>query len=70
METVDVFPPIVDDPFDDGRRAAANALSDIYAMGARPVSAFGFVAGPVARLGLGPGGRVRSSCNRGRETPP
>ncbi len=50
VETVDVFPPIVDDPYDYGRIAAANALSDIYAMGARPLNALSFVAWPVETL--------------------
>ena len=36
VQTVDFFPPIVDDPYMFGRIAAANALSDLYAMGARP----------------------------------
>ena len=36
IQTVDIFPPIVDDPFDYGRIAAANALSDVYAMGGSP----------------------------------
>lgn len=58
VETVDVFPPIVDDPCDYGRIAAANALSDIYAMGARPLSALSFVAWPVERLGTARLGRV------------
>lgn len=58
VETVDIFPPIVDDPFDYGRIAAANALSDIYAMGATPVSALSFVAWPVETLGLDRLGRV------------
>ncbi|MBZ0149242.1 MAG: selenide, water dikinase SelD [Pseudorhodoplanes sp.] len=58
VETVDVFPPIVDDPYDYGRIAAANALSDIYAMGAKPLSALSFIAWPVDRLGLGCLGRV------------
>ena len=58
VETVDIFPPIVDDPFDYGRIAAANALSDIYAMGATPVSALSFVAWPVATLGLDRLGQV------------
>lgn len=58
VETVDVFPPIVDDPFDYGRIAAANALSDVYAMGARPLNALSFVAWPVQSIGLGPLGRV------------
>jgi len=54
VETVDVFPPIVDDAFDFGRIAAANALSDVYAMGARPLNALALVAWPVEELGLGP----------------
>lgn len=39
VQTVDFFPPIVDDPYDYGRIAAANALSDVYAMGATPKTA-------------------------------
>jgi selenide,water dikinase len=58
VETVDIFPPIVDDPYDYGRIAAANALSDIYAMGAQPINALSFVAWPVDQVGLGPLGRV------------
>src|SRR5215213_1344916 len=51
VQTVDFFTPIVDDPYDFGRIAAANALSDVYAMGARPVSALNLVAFPLERLG-------------------
>ena len=58
VETVDIFTPIVDDPYDYGRIAATNALSDIYAMGATPLSALSFVAWPVATLGTEPLGRV------------
>jgi len=39
VETVDIITPLVDDPFTFGRIAAANALSDVYAMGGRPVTA-------------------------------
>jgi selenide,water dikinase len=51
VQTVDFFTPIVDDPFDFGRIAAANALSDIYAMGATPLSALNLVAFPLQDLG-------------------
>ena len=53
VQTVDFFTPIVDDPYDFGRIAAANALSDIYAMGAEPLSALNLVAFPLERLGPG-----------------
>jgi selenide, water dikinase len=46
VQTVDFFPPIVDDPYTYGAIAAANALSDIYAMGARPVLALAIAAFP------------------------
>jgi selenide,water dikinase len=46
VQTVDFFPPIVDDPYTYGAIAAANALSDIYAMGARPVLALVIAAFP------------------------
>jgi len=58
VETVDVFPPIVDDPYDYGRIAAANALSDIYAMGAQPLNALSLVAWPMERLGHDPLRRI------------
>jgi len=51
VQTVDFFTPIVDDPFDFGRVAAANALSDIYAMGATPVCALNLVAFSLQDLG-------------------
>jgi selenide,water dikinase len=50
VATTDFFMPIVDDPFDFGRIAAANALSDIYAMGARPLFALAIVCMPLQRL--------------------
>jgi selenide,water dikinase len=49
--TIDFFTPIVDDPYDFGRIAAANALSDVYAMGATPLAALNVVAFPLERLG-------------------
>jgi selenide, water dikinase len=51
VHTVDFFTPIVDDPFDFGRIAATNALSDVYAMGATPVSALNLVAFSLSDLG-------------------
>jgi selenide, water dikinase len=51
VQTADFFTPIVDDPYDFGRIAATNALSDVYAMGGRPVSALNLVAWSVAELG-------------------
>jgi selenide,water dikinase len=49
--TIDFFTPIVDDPYDFGRIAAANALSDVYAMGGTPLAAMNVVAFPLERLG-------------------
>jgi selenide,water dikinase len=46
VQTVDFFTPVVDDPYDFGRIAAANALSDIYAMGAAPKTAMNIVCFP------------------------
>jgi selenide, water dikinase len=51
VQTVDFFTPIVDDPYDFGRIAAANALSDLYAMGARPLTALNLVAFSLEQLG-------------------
>jgi selenide,water dikinase len=51
VSTVDFFTPIVDDPYDFGRIAAANALSDVYAMGGRPVTALNLVAFSLDQLG-------------------
>ncbi len=51
VQSVDFFTPPVDDPYDFGRIAAANALSDIYAMGAAPVLALNVVAFPLEQLG-------------------
>lgn len=50
MQTVDFFPPIVDDPYAFGQIAAANALSDIYAMGGRPLTALNIVGFPLSTM--------------------
>ena len=52
VATADFFTPIVDDPFDFGRIAAANALSDVYAMGADPLTALNLACFPNADLAL------------------
>lgn len=52
VTTLDFFPPLVDDPFDFGRIAAANALSDVYAMGGRPLTALNIVGFPDKDLPL------------------
>ena len=52
MQTVDFFTPVVDAPYDWGRIAAANALSDVYAMGGRPLTALQLVGWPRSRLPL------------------
>jgi selenide, water dikinase len=51
VQTVDFFTPILDDPRIFGRVAAANALSDVYAMGGRPITALNLVCFPVKKLG-------------------
>src|ERR671920_2312482 len=58
IATTDFFMPIVDDPFDFGRIAATNAISDVYAMGGRPIMALAIVAMPVDRLPVEVIGRV------------
>jgi selenide,water dikinase len=50
VSTTDFFMPIVDDPFDFGRIAATNAISDIYAMGGTPLMAIGILGWPIALL--------------------
>ena len=50
VATTDFFMPIVDDPFEFGRIAATNALSDVYAMGGRPIFALAIVGMPIASL--------------------
>jgi selenide,water dikinase len=65
VQTVDFFTPIVDDPFEFGSIAAANALSDVYAMGGTPISALAVAAMP--RTGLGPDD-IREIFRGGLET--
>ena len=52
IQTVDFFAPIVDDPYLFGQIAAANALSDVYAMGGEPLTAMNIVAFPSGKLPL------------------
>jgi selenide,water dikinase len=61
VQTVDFFTPIVDDPFDFGRIAATNALSDVYAMGGDPICALNLVAFSISSLG----GEVLAAILRG-----
>lgn len=51
VSTTDFFTPIVDNPYDFGRIAAANSISDIYAMGGKPVMALSILAWPTEKLG-------------------
>jgi selenide,water dikinase len=61
VQTIDFFTPLVDDPYDFGRIAAANALSDVYAMGGTPITAMNVVAFPLEQLG----GEVLGTILRG-----
>lgn len=51
VQTLDFFTPVVDDPYDYGQIAAANSLSDVYAMGGRPLTAMNIVCFPTRKLG-------------------
>ncbi len=57
-QSVDIFTPVVDDPYDYGRIAAANALSDLYAMGARPIIALNVIGFPVSKVPLSVMGEI------------
>ncbi len=50
VQTIDFFTPIVDDPYDFGRIAVANALSDVYAMGGKPITALNIVCFPQSTM--------------------
>jgi selenide,water dikinase len=58
VATTDFFMPIVDDPFDFGRIAATNAISDVYAMGGRPIMALALVGMPINVLSTATIGRI------------
>lgn len=58
VATTDFFMPIVDDPFDFGRIAATNAISDVYAMGATPIMALALVGMPINVLSLATIGKI------------
>jgi len=64
VQTVDFFTPIVDDAFDFGRIAASNSLSDVYAMGARPLFALNIVAFPSNRLPISVLERILAGAQR------
>lgn len=68
MQTLDFFTPLVDDPYSFGQVAAANALSDLYAMGAEPLFALNIVAFPSKKLPLGILGDIlRGGADKARE---
>jgi len=58
IATTDFFMPIVDDPFDFGRIAATNAISDVYAMGGTPIMALALVGMPIAVLSVATIGQI------------
>lgn len=58
ISTTDFFMPVVDDPFDFGRIAATNAISDVYAMGGKPILAIAVLGWPVDKLSPSIAGRV------------
>jgi len=58
IATTDFFMPIVDDPYDFGRIAATNAISDVYAMGGTPIMALALVGMPIAVLSVATIGRI------------
>lgn len=68
VQTVDFITPIVDDPYDYGQIAAANSLSDVYAMGGRPLFALAIVGFPAKKLPLEVLGQImRGGCDKARE---
>ena len=63
IATTDFFMPIVDDPFDFGRIAATNAISDVYAMGGQPIMALALVGMPINVLSTATIGRILEGGN-------
>ncbi len=63
VATTDFFMPVVDDPYDFGRIAATNAISDIYAMGARPIFSLAVVGMPIGKISAG---TIRKILDGGR----
>src|SRR5687767_2838927 len=63
IATTDFFTPIVDDPYDFGRIAATNAISDVYAMGGRPIMALALVGMPINVLSTKTIGRILEGGN-------
>jgi selenide, water dikinase len=64
VQTVDFFTPVVDDPYDFGQVAAANAVSDVYAMGGRPITALALLCVPEIAL---PEGTLREILSGGQD---
>ncbi len=64
VQTADFFTPVVDDPYDFGQVAAANAVSDVYAMGGTPLTALALLCVPEGTL---PEGTVREILRGGQE---
>jgi len=63
IATTDFFTPIVDDPYDFGRIAATNALSDVYAMGGRPILALALLGMPLGKLPVEAAQRIVAGGN-------
>jgi selenide,water dikinase len=66
IATTDFFTPVVDDPFDFGRIAATNAISDVYAMGGKPIFALAILGIPVGKIAPE---TVREILKGGADTP-
>ena len=68
LQTIDFITPIVDDPYDYGQIAAANSLSDVYAMGGRPLFALNMVCFPASKVPIEVLSRIlQGGCDKARE---